>query len=134
MKRFLRYDQWLDREFVLPVNKNGPVVLDLFAGCGGLALGFESVGFATVGFEIEEDCCATYQLNLRAPCHQMRLEPNKDLTGGAEVIIGGPPCQPFSVNGHQNGIKDGRDGFPAYLWAVEHYRPTVAMFENVRGM
>jgi DNA (cytosine-5)-methyltransferase 1 len=51
-----------------------------------------------------------------------------------DIIIGGPPCQPFSVNGHQNGRRDDRDGFPAYLWAMDRYRPRVAIFENVRGM
>src|SRR5262245_35077839 len=134
MKRPLQYEEWLARELTLPQEKKGPVVLDLFAGCGGLALGFEAVGFVTVGFEMDEDCCATYRNNLAAPCHQVRLEPNKELTDGADVIVGGPPCQPFSVNGHQNGSSDDRDGFPAYLWAVECYQPRVALFENVRGM
>jgi DNA (cytosine-5)-methyltransferase 1 len=118
----------------LSPEKKGPLVLDLFAGCGGLALGFEAVGFVTIGFELDGDCCATYRTNLRSPCHQMRLEPGKELTDGVDVIIGGPPCQPFSVNGHQNGHKDERDGFPAYLWAVDRYRPRLAVFENVRGM
>ncbi|HVS37173.1 MAG TPA: DNA cytosine methyltransferase, partial [Gemmataceae bacterium] len=128
------YENVLERELSLPAEKGGPVVLDLFAGCGGLALGFEAAGFLTVGFEMDEDCCATYRRNLRAPCHAMTLRPGLELTDGAEVIIGGPPCQPFSVNGHQNGGRDGRDGFPAYLWAVERYRPRMAVFENVRGM
>jgi DNA (cytosine-5)-methyltransferase 1 len=111
-----------------------PMALDLFAGCGGLALGFEAAGFQTVGFELDEDCCATYTRNLGSPCHQMRLKPGRELTDGADVIIGGPPCQPFSVNGHQNGKNDDRDGFPAFLWAIERYQPRVALFENVRGM
>ncbi len=126
--------QVLERELRLPKEKMGPTVLDLFAGCGGLALGFEAAGFVTVGFEMDEDCCATYRHNLRSPCHQIRLEPGKELTDGVDVIIGGPPCQPFSVGGHQNGSKDDRDGFPAYLWAVERYKPRLALFENVRGM
>lgn len=111
-----------------------PRSIDLFAGCGGLALGFEAAGFLTVGFEMDEDCCATYRHNLRSPCHSIRLTSGQELTDGAEVIIGGPPCQPFSVNGHQNGNQDERDGFPAYLSAVERYRPRIAVFENVRGM
>ncbi len=129
-----RYMQMLEEELCLPTEKQGPIVLDLFAGCGGLALGFEAAGFMTIGFEADEDCCATYKKNLRSPCHQLRLDPGKQLTDGASVIIGGPPCQPFSVNGHQNGNKDQRDGFPAFLWAVEHYQPQLALFENVRGM
>lgn len=134
MSRIKPYAQLLDDELCLPEEKNGPLALDLFAGCGGLGLGFEAAGFTTVGFEMDEDCCATYRMNLRSPCHQIRLSPGQELTDGVDVIIGGPPCQPFSVNGDQRGRRDDRDGFPAYLWAVERYRPRIAVFENVRGM
>jgi DNA (cytosine-5)-methyltransferase 1 len=134
MDKATPYEQILEHELAVPGEKAGPVVLDLFAGCGGLALGFEAVGFCTIGFETDEDCCATYRRNLRAPCHQLHLRPGLELTDGAQIIIGGPPCQPFSVNGHQNGHQDERDGFPAYLSAVERYRPRLALFENVRGM
>src|SRR5579885_396992 len=134
MSRAIPYEHLLARELPPPAEKGGPVALDLFAGCGGLALGFEAAGFLTSGFEMDEDCCATYRHNLRSPCHQVRLAPGRELTEGADVIIGGPPCQPFSVNGHQNGNNDERDGFPAFLWAVERYRPRLALFENVRGM
>jgi len=109
-------------------------VLDLFAGCGGLALGFESVGFSTVGFEIDGDACETYRSNLEGDCVQLELQPGTPEVDGAEVIIGGPPCQPFSVGGRQLGLRDSRDGFPAFLWSVETYRPKLAIFENVRGM
>jgi DNA (cytosine-5)-methyltransferase 1 len=128
------YELVLDRDLTLPDEKIGPIVMDLFAGCGGLALGFEAAGFLTVGFEKDADCCATYRKNLRSPCHQTHLAPGTELTDGARVIVGGPPCQPFSVNGHQKGKQDDRDGFPAYLSAVERYRPEIAVFENVRGM
>src|SRR5947209_19654408 len=110
MTRAIPYEQTLEQELRLPEEKAGPAVLDLFAGCGGLALGFEAAGFLTVGFEMDEDCCATYRQSLRSPCHQLRLRVGQELTDGAEVIIGGPPCQPFSVNGHQNGHQDERDG------------------------
>lgn len=127
--------EMLHRKLPRPkLRADAPVVLDLFAGCGGLALGFEAAGFITIGFELDEDCCATYRHNLGSPCHQMRLEPGQELTDGADVIIAGPPCQPFSVNGHQNGSRDDRDGFPSFLSAVERYQPRLVLFENVRGM
>jgi DNA (cytosine-5)-methyltransferase 1 len=110
------------------------VVLDLFAGCGGLALGFEAAGFHTVGFEMLPDACETYRANLKTDCHQVTLRPGAELPDGADVIVGGPPCQPFSVNGHQNGHRDDRDGFPAFLDAVARLKPTLVVFENVRGM
>lgn len=109
-------------------------VLDLFAGCGGLALGFEAAGFETLGYEMLADACETYSKNLAGHCHTSVLEPGQELTDAADVVIGGPPCQPFSVIGHQKGKQDSRDGFPAFLSAVKRYQPELAMFENVRGM
>jgi DNA (cytosine-5)-methyltransferase 1 len=125
MTRILPYPARVERELELSREN---------AGCGGLALGFEAAGFSTVGFEMDSDCCATYRQNLQAPCHQLTLRPGLELTEGAQVIIGGPPCQPFSVNGRQNGRQDDRDGFPAFLSAVERSQPRIALFENVRGM
>ena len=125
----------LESEFPQPLAKRtGPVVLDLFAGCGGLALGFEAVGFNTIGFELDSDACETYRSNLHSPCHNVILSTHTELPTGPAVIIGGPPCQPFSVIGNQDGHRDDRNGFPAFLSAVERYEPQIAVFENVRGM
>ncbi|MDI9334090.1 MAG: DNA cytosine methyltransferase [Cytophagales bacterium] len=110
-----------------------PLVLDLFAGCGGLALGFEAAGFATLGFEMDNDCCATYKHNLHGDCHPVKLTP-ETVFPKAQVVIGGPPCQPFSVGGHQLGIQDARDGFPSFISAIRQAQPDIWMFENVRGL
>ena len=85
-------------------------VLDLFAGCGGLALGFESQGFDTLGYEQDADACETYRRNLKGDCKHVTLTTETTFQK-ADVIIGGPPCQPFSVGGHQLGLKDSRDRF-----------------------
>lgn len=116
-----------------PKAAGSPLVLDLFAGCGGLALGFEANGFHTLGFEMDEDCCATYRHNLKGDCIQAKLDQSYDFPP-AQVVIGGPPCQPFSVGGHQKGILDSRDGFPAFISAVKQAKPDIWMFENVRGL
>ncbi len=108
-------------------------VLDLFAGCGGLGLGFEAQGFNTTGYESEADPTDSYRVNLHGDCHRVFLEPGTNLPD-ADVIIGGPPCQPFSVGGHQKGLADARDGFPAFVSAVESIGPDLWMFENVRGL
>lgn len=126
------YAAHLDR-VLRPKATAGPLVLDLFAGCGGLALGFEAQGFATHGFEMDADCCATYRKNLHGPCEQVVLTPDTALPP-AQVIIGGPPCQPFSVGGHQLGLKDSRDGFPSFIAAVKKIQPDIWLFENVRGL
>jgi DNA (cytosine-5)-methyltransferase 1 len=130
----LDYLEYLHNQLKIEHHPSAPLVLDLFAGCGGLALGFEAAGFRTVGFEIDPDCCATYSKNLGVSCEQITLKPGQDLGRPADVIIGGPPCQPFSVGGLQNGHNDQRNGFPAFIDAVEKYRPKVVVFENVRGM
>jgi len=116
-----------------PAKRPKLVAVDLFAGCGGLALGFESAGIATIGFEKERDACATYRRNLSGACVETVLSPESEFPE-CDILIGGPPCQPFSVGGSQNGLNDSRDGFPTFIAAVEKLRPKLWMFENVRGM
>ena len=136
------YLNLIETELQLSHSENSEyLVIDLFAGCGGLALGFEAAGFKTIGYEILEDACATYRYNLHSSCHQVNLTPlsvvetlSATSLQEAAAIVGGPPCQPFSVGGHQLGLKDSRDGFPTFISAVERYRPQVALFENVRGI
>jgi len=113
--------------------ESGIKVIDLFAGCGGLALGFEAQGFRTHGYEMNADCCASYGKNLVGACEQVHLTPSTPLES-VQVIIGGPPCQPFSVGGHQRGLQDSRDGFPVFINAVKKLNPDIWLFENVRGV
>jgi DNA (cytosine-5)-methyltransferase 1 len=109
-------------------------VLDLFAGCGGLSLGFEAAGFHTVGYEMDVKAADTYNKNLVGHCFAKKLEIETEFQEDFSVVIGGPPCQPFSVGGHQKGIDDERNGFPIFLNVIERLRPRIFMFENVRGM
>ncbi len=108
-------------------------VIDLFAGCGGLSLGFEAVGFKTIGYEKLEDASETYRKNLIGECFTEELTIDSTYPK-AEIVIGGPPCQPFSVGGKQLGLKDSRDGFPIFLSAIQQINPEVFLFENVRGL
>lgn len=117
---------YIDRE----LNKT---VVDLFAGCGGLSLGFEANGFKTIGYEMDENASNTYNRNLLGKCHTEKLTLESEYPK-AEILIGGPPCQPFSVGGKQMGLKDSRDGFPIFIDAVKKIQPEVFLFENVRGM
>ena len=116
-----------------PVITEKEIVLDLFAGCGGLSLGFESAGYKTIGFEMNVSASDTYNNNLKGKCHAIKLDTDFEYPK-AEIIIGGPPCQPFSVGGNQKGIEDARDGFPIFIDAVKKLQPKVFMFENVRGL
>ena len=111
-------------------------VLDLFAGCGGLSLGFESAGYETIGYEMAKDAAETYGRNLKGACRNERLEvgfeyPEGDAVG---IVIGGPPCQPFSRSGLQRGLEDSRDGFPIFINAVARLRPKAFLFENVANL
>ncbi|MDE5099412.1 MAG: DNA cytosine methyltransferase, partial [Trichodesmium sp. St16_bin4-tuft] len=54
--------------FLKPSVNQANLVIDIFAGCGGLSLGFEAQGFTTHGFEMNADCCATYNKNLKGNC------------------------------------------------------------------
>ena len=112
------------------------VVLDLFAGCGGLSLGFEAAGFRTIGFEMVDAAVDTYNKNLVGTCHKQFLEIGYDYpeTDKIGIVIGGPPCQPFSRFGSQKGMEDARDGFPVFIDAVRRIRPKVFLFENVANI
>jgi len=117
---------WVDTD----LNKT---VVDVFAGCGGLSLGFESNGFKTIGYEMDEKATRTYNNNLLGNCFCEKLSIDT-LYPKADIVIGGPPCQPFSVGGKQLGLKDSRDGFPIFLAAINQLKPEFLLFENVRGM
>lgn len=88
--------------------------IDLFAGCGGLSLGFECAGVKTIGYEMKPECCETYRANLRSECRNEMLTPATECPP-ADIVLGGPPCQPFSRRGKRKGKEDARDGFPAYV-------------------
>lgn len=112
------------------------MVLDLFAGCGGLSLGFEAAGFRTIGYEMVEEAASSYNNNLIGECHTAFLKPGFSYPHmeSIDIIIGGPPCQPFSRFGNQKGLEDARDGFPIFIDAVKRLNPRLFLFENVANI
>jgi len=123
----------LINNLLIPKVTEDALVLDLFAGCGGLSLGFEAAGFRTVGYEMNPDAVATYNANLKGNCFVEKITLDFEYPA-AQIIIGGPPCQPFSVGGNQKGNDDSRNGFPLFVDAIRKVKPKVFVFENVRGL
>jgi len=140
----LTYIKKLD-QLSIPSQKNNWKVLDLFAGCGGLSLGFESAGFDVTGFEMNPKYVETYNRNLSGNCRLKKITEEVDFDEHVDVIIGGPPCQPYSETGAGftkgkdkkksfKGSKDERDGFPAFISHVRELKPKIFIAENVRGL
>jgi DNA (cytosine-5)-methyltransferase 1 len=63
-----------------------------------------------------------------------RILESEEILWGVDVLIGGPPCQPFSSMGERKGEYDPRDGFPLALRAIDELRPRRIVFENVREL
>lgn len=117
--------------------KCGLVTVELCAGAGGQALGFEQAGVDHAAMvELNPNACATLRLN-RPQWKVLHEDLNKfDGTAfkGADIISAGLPCPPFSIAGKQLGHADERDLFPAMLRLVDEIRPRAVMIENVRGI
>ena len=131
-KPYSNYVDYLNSTIRVPTNRPY-LAIDLFAGCGGLSLGFESAGIKTIGYEMVEDCCNTYKNNLNSECYQLKIT-TETIFPQADIIIGGPPCQPFSRRGKQTGKEDERNGFPAFIEAVRKVKPSIWLCENVKGL
>jgi DNA (cytosine-5)-methyltransferase 1 len=121
------------RRLVRPNEQQNGVVIDLFAGCGGLSLGFEAAGFKTIGYEKEKIYAKTYNSNLSGECIVEMIDSSTEYPS-ADVVIGGPPCQPWSETGKNLGSNDERDGFPAFINCVKQVKPKLFIAENVKGL
>jgi DNA (cytosine-5)-methyltransferase 1 len=118
--------------------------VEVFAGCGGLALGISRAGFKhdTV-VEWDADCISTLVANKqRGSSHVRDWNIAKvDARGfdyrslpGIDLLSGGPPCQPFSIGGKHLGPQDPRNMWPEAIRALRDIRPKAFIFENVRGL
>jgi DNA (cytosine-5)-methyltransferase 1 len=116
--------------------------LELFAGAGGLALGVSKAGMRHK-FIAEKNaaCCATLRANKHfyAGCEPVELDlesvnPAKLVRDGVDVVVGGPPCQPFSQGGACRGAKDARNLFPIAVRFIQDLNPKAFIIENVKGL
>lgn len=119
-------------------------IIDLFCGCGGLSKGFEEAGYRTLlGVDIEQSALNTFEKN-----HNGAVGLNLDLSaqysfdiiddvikgGKIDVIIGGPPCQGFSLTGPRNFEDERNKLYLAMIETVRRYQPQAFLIENVPGM
>lgn len=118
-------------------------VIDLFAGCGGLSLGFEMAGFnIPLAIEIDEWASETYEKNhpytkvltddITQIINLKNIISDKDLP--IDGIIGGPPCQGFSLSGNRDK-KDPRNSlFMDFVRFAKYFKPKFFVMENVTGI
>jgi DNA (cytosine-5)-methyltransferase 1 len=126
--------------------------ISLFTGAGGLDLGFEAAGFdRVVAIEMDPDAVATLRHNrdwnvVDANIHSERCETARLIRdhrirpGETDVLIGGPPCQPFSKSGYwfsgdARRLDDPRAStLGAYLRVLRDLQPEMYLLENVPGI
>lgn len=120
-------------------------VIDLFCGCGGFSKGFEQAGFhVCLGIDIWQDAITTYKENF--PHAATIVGDISSLTGDdllksaglsadeVDVIIGGPPCQGFSLSGKRM-LDDPRNIlYKSFVRMVETIQPKAFVMENVPGL
>lgn len=125
---------------------NKPVVVDYFSGPGGLAEGFSQAGFKTLmGIDFDENSAETFKKNhsesdyIRADISQLDPEDVVEKLGldegkKVDVIVGGPPCQGFSIAGNREKDDDRNELFKDYARHVKELNPKFVLMENVPGM
>jgi DNA (cytosine-5)-methyltransferase 1 len=115
-----------------------PRVIAMFAGCGGFASGFSNAGFQIDGFvEIDSSARSTFRRNFSASkCLAHSVEDFsksvKNYDGQIDVLIGGPPCQGFSLAGKRNPDDPRNSLFQHLVTIAEALAPKVIVMENVR--
>lgn len=125
-------------------DSSAPTVIDLFCGAGGLSSGFQRAGFRVLaGADNDPDAMATFGVNfpnagavvgdIREPDIQQQVIA---LGAGADVVVGGPPCQAFSqVRNHSRLIDDPRNSlYREFVRVVGELQPPAFVMENVQGM
>ena len=115
-------------------------VLDLFCGCGGLSLGFEKAGYdVLLGIDIWKDALETYKFNhhnSNVLCADMSSVEGVGVSSfldgkKVDVIIGGPPCQGFSIAGKRIVDDERNKLYKGFVRMVAYFKPRAFVMENV---
>lgn len=128
------------------MHSKGLTVIDLFCGAGGLSEGFRQAGFRVLaGNDINKAAGRTFKLThpeacfLHGPIENFSNQEFLSVSGLNEneldCLVGGPPCQAYSVYNHKRGLQDERSKlFQEYLRVVKGLRPKWVVMENVTGI
>jgi len=143
-EKSLRYQSVMETG---PVYKSGNLTsISLFSGMLGLDLGLHEAGFTTkVALDFDKDAKKVAELNfpslpyiqqdISKTTGEELLELAGCQKGEVDLLVGGPPCQPFSKSGLRNGLKDTRGLlFKQYIRLLSDIKPRAFILENVRGL
>ncbi len=115
-------------------------VIDLFSGCGGLSYGFKAAGFDTIlGIDNWKDALETFQANhknsqiLKSSIETLKpaLVAKDFNISNIDVIIGGPPCQGFSIAGKRDVNDERNELYKSFVDFVKYFQPKAFIMENV---
>ncbi|MDO8282063.1 MAG: DNA repair protein RadC [Thermodesulfovibrionia bacterium] len=116
-------------------------ILDLFAGIGGIKIGFEKAGFECVfSNDFDKDCKITYDLNLSDDQKSLVLgdisKISSNIIPDFDILTGGFPCQPFSIAGYRKGFSDDGRGnlFFEIVRILKDKQPKAFLLENVKNL
>jgi len=113
-------------------------VASLFSGCGGLDLGFEQAGFKVIwANDFFREAVETYRLNLgdHVVYGDITKIPSKDIPDGFDILLGGFPCQGFSIANIKRSMEDERNFlYQELLRVIADKRPKYFVAENVKGL
>jgi len=111
-------------------------VISLFSGGGGLDMGFKKAGYNIIwAIDNDNNAVMTYKKNIGSHiiCDDINTIDAKTIPN-AQVLIGGPPCQSFSLSGKRD-VEDARGQLVwRYIHIIEQIKPEAFVFENVTGL
>lgn len=115
-----------------------PKVVSLFSGCGGLDLGFKEAGFEIIwANDFDKDSVQTYKKNIdnRIILGDIKKISSSEIPKNADVLLGGFPCQGFSVANNKRSVEDKRNFlYKEMLRVIRDTQPKFFIVENVKGI